>query len=236
MNGNHNKGAGRHAEEQPAARRPANNPAMPEEMIEKLTADFVSLRSELEEYAAHLRALDRKRLNGVGIKTLGFISRSFEYAAENPEFLPYYLPLEKYREDHAYFVSFHTLLDIGKQIQELLWNITIQAADVVYTDSLEFYSSVREAARRRVDASETMYKDLGLFFKRRRKARDTPTVKEAIRDANALLHGKRDGTIVIENVRPKVTGGRHTVVDERFEDGVSFQESAQGETRGAAAL
>jgi len=226
------KTAGKSAMEKPAPKRPSVNPPMPNLTIEKLINDFTNIRSELENYAAHLRALDRKRLNGVGIKTLGFIDRSHEYAAENPEFLPYYLSLEKYTEDHDYFIGFHTLLDIDKQIQELLWNITLQAADMVYTDSLEFYSSVREAARRRVDASESIYKDLSLFFRKYRKAQDKPTAKEIIRDANAILRGKRNGKIALENIKPKLTGGAHKVVDERFEDSEQFKETAQGETGG----
>jgi len=40
---------------------------------------------------------------------------------------------------------------------------------------------------------------------------------------NALLHGKRDGKIVIENVKPKSSGGKRRltslsdVIDETFE-------------------
>jgi hypothetical protein len=38
------------------------------------------------------------------------------------------------------------MCDTAQQVHELLWNITIEAADVVYTDALEYYASVREAA------------------------------------------------------------------------------------------
>ncbi len=58
-----------------------------------------------------------------------------------------------------------SMCDIIKEIQELAWNITVESSDVWYTDGLEFYASVREAAKRRVDPAETIYNDLETFFK-----------------------------------------------------------------------
>ena len=92
------------------------------------------------------------------------------------------------------------------QIREQLWNITIQSADIAYTDALEFYSSVREASKRRVDAAETLFAALSPFFKRHRGETEEPTEKQALRDFKALEHGKHDGKLIIENIRPKMTG------------------------------
>jgi hypothetical protein len=55
-------------------------------------------------------------------------------------------------------MDFRSLTDVVSQIKEQLWNVTIQSADVAYTDALEFYASVREAAKRRVDTAE--FKDI----------------------------------------------------------------------------
>jgi hypothetical protein len=52
----------------------------------------------------------------------------------------------------------------------------------------------------------------------KRKGRVSLPQKQTLRDANALLHGKRDGKIVIENVNPKLTGGKHKVIDEKFDN------------------
>jgi hypothetical protein len=45
---------------------------------------FGEIREIPEEHAAHLRALDRKRLLGVGIKTQGFIKRIHDLAELTP--------------------------------------------------------------------------------------------------------------------------------------------------------
>jgi hypothetical protein len=85
-----------------ATRRPPNNSNMPMRKIEQLSYEFNDTKTELENYAAHLRALDRQRLNGVGIKKQGFIERAYELAETNQEYLPHYLTIEKFQEDNEY--------------------------------------------------------------------------------------------------------------------------------------
>ena len=91
-----------------ATRRPPNNPDMPQNIIDNLNQDFGSILELLDNFSQHLRALDRMRLNGVGIKKLGFIERAYELALENGEFLPHYLTLERFGEDFQYFLDFRS--------------------------------------------------------------------------------------------------------------------------------
>ena len=209
----------------PTTRRPPNNPDMPQLTLDHLNAMLNDMKGILDNYSAHLRALDRMRLNGVGVRKLGFIERSYEFALENAEFLPHYLTIERFGEDIQYFLDFRTLTDLCDQIREKLWNITLQSADIAYTDALEFYASVREAAKRRVDAAETIHHDLSTFFRRRRMETEEPTEKKARRDFTSLLHGKHDGKLVIENIKPKLVGGKRKLVDETFRDTAQFKET-----------
>ena len=84
------------------------------------------------------------------------------------------------------------------------------------TDALEYYSQVQDAARRRVDSAESIYNELHDFFRRGPMESDQPTQKKIKRDVDALLHGKKDGEVIIKNVKPKTTGGKHEVIDETF--------------------
>jgi len=214
-----------------STKRPPNNPDMPQNIIDNLNQDFGSILELLDNFSQHLRALDRMRLNGVGIKKLGFIERAYELALENGEFLPHYLTLARFGTDIQYYMDFRSLTDLVSQIREKLWNITIQSADVAYTDALEFYSSVREAAKRRVDAAETLHNALSPFFKRHHIETEQPTEKQELRDAKSLIHGKHDGKIVIENIRPKLTGGKRKVIDETFRDTAEFKDTIEGEVK-----
>jgi len=218
-----------------AVRRPPNNPDMPQAIIDNLNTDFNSILELLDNFSQHLRALDRMRLNGVGIKKLGFIERSYELALENGEFLPHYLTLERFGQDLQYFLDFRTLVDLVTQIREKLWNVTIQSADIAYTDALDFYASVREAAKRRVDAAETLHNILSPFFRgmgvRGKEGEEVETEKKEIRDVKALIHGKHDGKIVVENFKPQLTGGIHKVEDQTFKDTAKFKGSIDGEVK-----
>jgi hypothetical protein len=218
-----------------ATRRPPNNPDIPQDTIDNLNAMLNELKSILDDYAQHLRALDRRRLNGVGVKKLGFIERAYEIALENAEFLPHYLTIDRFGTDIQYFMDFRSLTDLTDQIREKLWNITIQSSDIAYTDALEFYASVREAAKRRVDAAETIFRELSTFFRRSRLAPENgetpPTEKQAKRDFNSLLHGRHDGKLVIENISPKLTGGKRKLIDQSFKNTTEFKETEEAEIK-----
>jgi len=213
----------------PSTKRPPNNPDVPQATIDQLNEELNQIKTLLDDYSQHLRALDRRRLNGVGVRKLGFIERAYEIALENSEFLPHYLTIERFGEDIQYFMDFRSLVDITSQIREKLWNITIQSSDIAYTDALEFYASVREAAKRRVDAAETIFNELSAFFRRNRTETEEPTETKARHDFNSLIHGKHDGKLVIENIKPKMTGGKRKIIDETFKDTAEFKGSVEGE-------
>jgi hypothetical protein len=216
-------------------RRPTPNPPLADDAITVMSNAFSAIRDMLEEAAANIRPLDRARLNGVGIKKQGFIERAYAAAVENLQFMPPYLTIEKFRDDFQYFVNLRTLTEACTQLREFIWNLTIQGADVSYTDALEYYASVREAAQRRIDGSETIFRDLSPFFKRMgtpiKNGEEIETKKKTGSEVKALLNGKRDGKIVIENIRPKLTGGKHKVIDERFTDSAQYKETEEGEIR-----
>jgi len=146
---------------------PSDNPDMPIQFINFLNADLNQVKTALEGYSAHLRIRGRKGY-GIGMKRQDFIDRTTEYAIENPEFLPRRISLEKIHKDSEYFNGFNALFNIAWQIQELLWDITIELSDERYTDAMEFYTSVRKAAKRRIDTAESIHRDLEQFLKKRR--------------------------------------------------------------------
>jgi len=213
------------------ARRPTPNPPLDNDTINVIASAFNAIRDILTESAANIRPLDRARLNGVGIKKQGFIERAFAAAVENEQFLPQYLTIDKFRGDFQYFVNLRSLFEACTQLREFIWNLTIQSADITYTDALEFYASVREASKRRIDGAETIHRDLEIFFRRTHTTTEVETEKKTKRDFNALLHGKRDGKIVIENIKPKTTAGVHKIIDEKFTDTEQFKETEEGEIK-----
>jgi len=212
----------------PAQKRPSSDSPIPPEVIDSVAGLLREIKSKLEPYAAHLRPLDRKRLNGVGIKRQGFIESAYEFVMESPEFLPHYLTRERFSEDHEYAVRVRGLLAVNKQNDEFLHNITAQAENADYTNAIDYYASAREAAKRRVDGAETVFNRLETFLKHKKNADAKPTMKKIKSDFNAVSQGKRNGVVAVINEKPKLAGGEHKVIDERFEDSARFKDTEEG--------
>jgi len=213
----------------PAVKRPPNTPAVPQQIIVEVTLLLEQAKVKLEAYAAHLRALDRKRLNKMGVKREGFAQRAFRLAMDNPEFLPNYLTRERYIDDYDHYVIMQSAVDADGQVHELLRNLNTENDDVFYTDGLDYYASVKEAAKRRVDASESVFEDLAPFFKHKKSPDTGETKKQQMRDIKGYVKGTKEGIAVIENIKPKTEGGVHKVIDEQFRNTEQFKESEQGE-------
>jgi len=43
-----------------------------------------------------------------------------------------------------------------------------------------------------------------------------------------LEHGKHDGKLIIENIKPKLTGGSRKIIDETFKSKASFKDMDEG--------
>ena len=209
-------------------RRPDSNQPPTVNLVNSITDDVLYLMTELNNYAANLRALDRQRHNGVGLRRLGFIEAAFRLSSKFPQYFPHWLNTAKFQADLDLFNAVRSLVEVCRSLEEKAWNINVEAADMVYTDALEYYSQVQDAAERRIDSAESIYNELNDFFRRGSYKGDEPTEKEVLRDMKALMHGRKDGKVVVENVKPKMTGGKHKVIDEKFTDSAEFKETKNG--------
>jgi hypothetical protein len=201
---------------------------MPEAVLGDIISMLDEIKTALEQYAAHLRSLDRKRLNSIGVKKEGFAQRAYRLAMDNPEFLPNYLAKARYTEDFNQYTTIQTAVDLNSQVRELFMNIDIEAMDFFYTDGLDYYASVREAAKRRVDAAESIHAELSTFFKKKKSPDAPETEKQQLRDAKGIIRGTRDGKFEAENIKPKRSGGKHEVIDEEFKDTARFKDTEEG--------
>jgi hypothetical protein len=101
--------------------------------------------------------------------------------------------------------------------------------DYFYTDGLDFYAAVREAAKRRVDAAESLYEELKTSFNHKKGENAVETAKQQLRDVKGIIRGTKEGRFEAVNVKPKLTGGVHKVIDEQFKDTARFKEDIEDE-------
>ena len=207
-------------------RRPDQTLPPPKTAITLLIDDLLVMVNFLNTFAANLRALDRQRHNGVGLRRLGFIEAAFRLSSKFPQYFPHWLNTAKFQRDLDLFNTVRSLVEVCRSLEEKAWNINVEAADMVFTDALEYYSQVQDAAERRIDSAESIYNELNEFFKAHgNRGNCEPTQAEQERDAKALIKGKKDGKMILENRKPKITAGEHKVIDETFKDSAAFKET-----------
>jgi len=211
-----------------AIRRPDPNLPPTPDLINEITNNLLNIIESLDSYTANLRALDRMRHNGVGLKRLGFIEAAFRISSKFPQYFPHWLSTAKFQADLDLFNSIRSLVDACRSLEEKAWNINIESSDMIYTDALEYYSQVQDASNRRIDSAESLYAELHGFFRRGTMEGDQPTKKQVKRDINALERGKKDGEVIIRNVTPKTTGGKREIIDETFKSRASFKGTEEG--------
>jgi hypothetical protein len=159
---------------------------------------------------------DRTRLVSGGIKNFGFITAAYNSAAANPQFVPPYLDMKDFGEYVQDFSFKRTLLTRLQQFEQQVSDSMLRSSDAGYHNSLEYYASVKEGFRQRIPGAEAEYNLLANYFKRDKssKADDEPTQAQIERDVTALLHGTKEGRIVIENENAHTSGGKRKLVDE----------------------
>jgi len=204
---------------------------IPDQELEDLNEVLNTVLENFMEFAPEtaLSEAERRRLLGSGVRRYGFIDKVSDIAQDNLEFVPPYLDLEQLKK---YLRDIENLRNISitlRQLSRLNSDLFLIISDEAFRLALMYYNSVRDASRRRVQGAQAVFETLQLFFQRPRRSSDEPTEMELKHDVNALLHGKKDGKIVIENETPHVHGGKHVVIDETHKDKANFHESESGE-------
>jgi hypothetical protein len=104
---------------------------------------------------------------------------------------------------------------VVEQLRQLVDDYLLLTCDNAYRDALRVYGNLREQSRARVAGAEALFKELLQYFTLRRRRPDEaePTEHELERDFRSLIHGRKDGEIIVENVSPHAAEGIRKVID-----------------------
>jgi len=183
---------------------------------EKLMDAINEVSDMLRGIAEQLNVLQGKNRVGKGFRNLGFVTAANNSANNNPEFLPSFMNLNVYNKVEEDFLFMRDAVERLNSISaDALTSMNILGNET-YDLSLAYYAFVRQLAMRTNNPqAESVFEYLRQFFRRRNMSNvEQPTEHQIERDIHALLHGKKDGEIVIKNESPHTTGGLHEVFDE----------------------
>ena len=157
---------------------------------------------------------ERRRMFGAGVRNYGFIDKTSDIALANSKFAPRTFDTDKFKSILRQLEEERTAVLLLQQLLRLLSDRLLLTSDEAYRNALLYYNSLKELAKARVPGAEEVFNALRPFFRRPKRTGGEPTEHELKRDFNALLHGTKDGKIVIENEKPVVIEGKHKVIDE----------------------
>jgi hypothetical protein len=123
------------------------------------------------------------------------------------------------------------LADLLMGFWRAVTNTQLIYSDDAYSMALLFYNNVKSMAKRGDPMARALADTMKTYFKKKKSDSEEPTQKEILRDVKALEHGKKDGKIVIENIKPHMTGGVHKVVDDIRTGHTAIKESGEADIK-----
>jgi len=175
----------------------------------------------------NLTSIQRRRKIGAGVRNYGFIEKVADLAEANPQYAQFFDP----NDLRNAIMNFDLCRNQAVQLQSFLRKVT--STMLIYSNegfimSSMYYNTIKEMTRRGDSTADSLFRILQPFFKKPKRPTGTLTEKDAERELHALLHGTKDGKLIIENIKPKLTGGVHKVIEEKFSDSEQFKETKDG--------
>jgi len=187
--------------------------------------NFAEMIPQLE--TTELSSADRRRLNGSGVRRYGFIEKTADIAGEFPQIWPGLVDDNgKLKELVGEIEVLRNLFVWFRYLSRVVQDLLLIAGDDAFRLSGSYYAAARDGARRKNPEAQQVFDMLRLFWRRPRRTSTEPTERELRRDFNALMRGRKDGTIAIENESPRMTGGVREVIDDVHRGKAVIKETA----------
>jgi hypothetical protein len=192
---------------------------LPMEIREQLVMKMNELAQIVNQAREDIAAQTGRRsvAVGKGFRNYGFMMAANQSMNNFPELAP----------NFVYPGDFNAVVEdylFARDVSERMLAISNDVRDIMnifgnlgFDFALAYYSNVRSIAERTRDKTAiSVFEILRRFFSRKRTplTSDEPTEMQLERDFHALLHGRKDGEIVIKNENPTLSGKVHEVVDD----------------------
>lgn len=139
---------------------------IPEEDQAAVRAALATLEEKLQPHLIALTTAEKRGLPKMRDKTQPFVEKAIEYADKNPSFVPGFMNVPEVKIDfQAYSLLTEFFRDVEKFYQTLNDTILLCGSEA-YKGALQFYKSVRQAAKSGIPGAQVIYDDLKQRFER----------------------------------------------------------------------
>jgi hypothetical protein len=125
-----------------------------------IVAAIQALKTELQGIIINLNADERQSLPKIGDRTLAFDEKCKAYMASRPELVPGFVNLTEMAKDRKLVDDLLPCLQELAPICEGIEDTISLAYTDIYTGDLAFHANVKQAAKRGVPGTDTIYADL----------------------------------------------------------------------------
>jgi hypothetical protein len=162
-----------------------------------------------------LTPVDRRRLNGSGVRRYGFIDKVSDVAVDYPQFWPASADMQEAMKERLREVEvLRNLLVWANFVSRVVQDLLMLAGDDAFRMANTYYGGVRAAAHGNLPEARQVFQMIEKFWQRPRRSGEEPTMPEVVRDVKALMRGSKTGSVRIENEGDQVVRGRKVVIDE----------------------
>ncbi len=122
----------------------------------------------------NLTAEERKATLKMGDKTIAFVSKTLEYATQNPLLVPNYIDLAEAKKDNKLASDIYGIFQQLSTLLRAMEDTGMVAGSEAYEAALVIYHSIKGASRSNVPGTQTMHDDLKQRFPGRGKQKPSP--------------------------------------------------------------
>jgi hypothetical protein len=141
------------------------NAVLPSEVVAQIEAKVAEIKQSMP-YLVGLSTKDRQSLNILGRKSTQFVQRAVDSVRQNPELAPSFLDAEALTSNYALYNSLLTILEPVQQLERMIADTMMVAGNLAYTDALDYYNTVKRAAKSNVPGAEAVSENLKTRFKK----------------------------------------------------------------------
>jgi hypothetical protein len=156
-----------------------NMPAVPAEVIKKVTNNLNKALKAMEPYTVIQPAKGSKRKSGLGEKSLSFVEKSHAFASQNPKMVPAYLDMEQFTMSFKDVQELRGIQNLASQVLGIINKRRKTSGEDAMSDALMFYESSKILAERDMPGAEEVHQDLRKRFVGRGKGKSQKTVDSA---------------------------------------------------------
>ncbi|MFD2720708.1 hypothetical protein ACFST9_18445 [Hymenobacter monticola] len=152
---------------------------IPAKVIDEVQTHLDAIKTALAPYLLSLTPEERKTMLRMADKTVAFVTKTTDYAANNAAFVPAFVDLAELRQDTAGMTALTPLRQQFEQLALDTDSTLMVAGSEAYGNALTVYGNIKFLAKNKQPGAQAAYDDLKVRFPGNANAGRKPAAAKA---------------------------------------------------------